>query len=48
MKDILEIDVPTSDVCRQAPLPASQTLTVSLSDADASRAESCENATDLT
>ena len=35
-------------VCRQAPLLASQILTVLSLDADASRAESWEKATDLT
>ena len=35
-------------VCRHSPLLASQTLTVLSFDADASRAESCEKATDQT
>ena len=40
--------VPASSVCRHSPLLASQILTVLSADADASRAESGEKATDLT
>jgi hypothetical protein len=40
--------LPTSSVCTHAPLLASQILTVLSSDADASRVESCEKATELT
>src|SRR5436309_1410243 len=45
---MLKSSLPISSVCRQSPLLASQILTVLSSDADASRAESCEKATDLT
>src|SRR5438045_1171366 len=37
-----------SSVLRQAPLPASQILTVTSLDPDTMRVPSCENATDLT
>jgi hypothetical protein len=39
--------MPIPSVCRHSPLPASQILTVRSSDADASRVESCEKATEL-
>src|SRR6266702_2123099 len=45
---MLESIVPTSSVCRHLPLPVSQILTVLSYDADASRAESGEKATELT
>jgi hypothetical protein len=40
--------MPTWSVCRHAPLLASQILTVLSRDADASLAELCEKATELT
>ena len=40
--------LPTRSVCRHAPLLVSQILTVLSNDADASRVESCEKATELT
>lgn len=46
--DIWESALPIPSVWRQAPLPASQILTVSSSDADASRVKSWEKATELT
>src|SRR5258708_38648086 len=45
---MLESILPTLSVCRHWPLAASQILTVRSSDADASRAESGEKATDWT
>jgi hypothetical protein len=44
--DISLSTLPTSSVWRQSPLLASQILIVLSSDADASRVESCEKATD--
>ena len=46
--DMLRSTLPIWSVCRHSPLLASQILTVLSSDADASRAESCEKATDKT
>src|SRR5271163_4260168 len=43
---MLKSALPISSVCRHSPLLASQILTVLSSDAYASRAESCEKATD--
>jgi hypothetical protein len=48
LNDICESTLLIPNVCRQAPLPASQILTVSSLDADASRVESWEKATELT
>src|SRR5450432_186043 len=45
---MLKSALPISSVCRHLPLLASQILTVLSPDADASRAESCEKATDQT
>src|SRR2546423_13825093 len=45
---MFESTLPIPSVCRQLPLLASQILTVLSSDADASRAESCEKVTDKT
>jgi hypothetical protein len=45
---MLMSSLPISSVCRHSPLLASQILTVMSHDADASRAESCEKATELT
>ena len=45
---MLKSALPTSTVCRHAPLRASQILTVPSPDADASRVESCEKATEWT
>jgi hypothetical protein len=45
---MLKSVLPITSVCRQAPLLASQILTVPSHDADASRAVSCEKATEET
>src|SRR5436309_3349123 len=45
---MLKSALPILSVWRHSPLLASQILTVLSSDADASRAESCEKATELT
>src|SRR5256714_575124 len=45
---MLRSALPITSFCRQSLLLASQILTVWSSDADASRAESCEKATELT
>src|SRR6266480_857722 len=45
---MLKSSLPISSVCRHLPLLASQILTVLSHDADASRAESCEKATEQT
>src|SRR2546421_398220 len=45
---MLKSGLPISSVCRHSPLLASQILTVLSYDADASRAESWEKATELT
>src|SRR5277367_4424154 len=45
---MLKSALPIPSVCRHSPLLASQILTVSSLDADASRVESCEKATDRT
>ena len=45
---MLNSEVPTSSVCRHAPVRASQILTVRSSEADASCRESCEKTTDQT
>src|SRR2546423_8058896 len=45
---MLKSALPISSVCRYSPLLTSQILTVLSYDADASRAESCEKATELT
>src|SRR2546423_8307679 len=45
---MLKSALPIRSVSRHSPLLASQILTVSSSDPDASRAESCEKATELT
>src|SRR5947199_205157 len=45
---MLKSTLPIPSVCRHSPLLVSQILTVLSSDADASRAESCEKATELT
>src|SRR5436305_4053034 len=45
---MLKSALPILSVCRHSPLLASQILTVLSYDADASRAESCKKATELT
>jgi hypothetical protein len=45
---ILNSAMPIPSVCRHSPVPVSQILTVRSCEADASRRESCEKATDLT
>src|SRR5580693_7554958 len=45
---MLKSTLPIPSVCRHSPLLASQILTELSADADASRAESCEKATELT
>ena len=48
LKDRLVIVFPTLKFCRHSPLLVSHSLTVLSYDADASRVESCEKATDIT
>jgi hypothetical protein len=48
LNDIFLSTVPILSVCRQAPLLASQIFTAQSHDADASRVESGEKATDAT